>query len=247
MKAYLKSWLKKEQQEDLHRFRVQVKKLLAFLILTDSAGEHRKLINRFKAVKNIFKQAGVIRNAYMNRELAEAQQIHDAAFMNNQFQLQVKASQKFKSKKAGFFRKIKGSYQTLKRKIAPISDLHIDLYYETQLKQIAFILAEPQFDERLHQCRKQAKNLIYNHKLIQRAPGSGFNTAYLEQVQTTIGDWHDHVLAIKLFSNNAANDRAAVTRLKRRETKLKQDIIALTEDFYNRATTVVSIQVEQLS
>jgi CHAD domain-containing protein len=42
MRDSLKAFLKEECQEDLHRFRVQIKKLRAFLILADSTDHHPK-------------------------------------------------------------------------------------------------------------------------------------------------------------------------------------------------------------
>jgi CHAD domain-containing protein len=247
MKASLQSWLRKEQQEDLHHFRTQVKKLRAFLILSSSVKHHQKLTKLFKPVRNIFKQAGEIRNAYMNQELGKAQHIHHNEFMNSQHQLQIKAARKFKSNKVRFLEKLKSTHQLLKKKIKPISDLHIALFYQTQLEQIAGSLTTLKFDDQLHQCRKQVKILIYNHKLTKPVRHTAFNDNYLDEVQTAIGDWHDHVLAIALFSSDEARDKAAVTGLKKQDSKLKKNIKTLTKDFYNQATTVVDMPVEQLS
>jgi CHAD domain-containing protein len=247
MKVHLKSFFKKEQQEDLHRFRVEVKKIRAFLILSESTSHHSKLTRCFKPVRQIFKQAGEIRNAYMNQELGRAQQIHNDEFMSRQYQLQVIAEKKFKSKKVRFLGKLKGTHRVLKKKIKPVSDLHISLFYQTWLEQIADSLAELKFDEQLHTCRKRIKILIYNYRLARVVPKIGFNVDYLERVQTAIGDWHDHLLAMALFSSDEVKDIAAVTRLKKQDSKLKRNIIALTKDFYNQAITVVELPVEQIS
>jgi CHAD domain-containing protein len=247
MKASLESYLKKEQQEDLHHFRVQVKKLRAFLILSDSTEQHPKLTQHFKSVRMIFKQAGEIRSAYINLELGKAHQTDNGIFMSDQHQLQLNASSKFKSNGIKNLEKLKDSHQLLKEKIKPVSDLHINLFYQKQLHQIADILTKPKFDDQLHTCRKQVKILIYNHKLTHAALGTGVNTDYLDLVQIAIGDWHDHVLAIELFSSNEAKDQAAVSSLKKQDSKFKNHITSLTKDFYNRATTVVELPVEQLS
>jgi CHAD domain-containing protein len=247
MKASLKSYLKKEQQEDLHRFRVQVKKLRAFLILADSADQQPKLAGYFKPVRKIFKQAGEIRNAYMNQKLGESQHIHNDEFMNNQQQLQVEASRKFKAKKVRFLKKLKDVHYELKRKIQPISDLHVNLFYQTQLEQIANFIEKIEFNDQLHDCRKQVKILLYNYKLTQPVLDTKLNEEYLKVIQTEIGDWHDHILAIELFSSDEVKDNAVVINLKKQDDKLKSDITATTKDFYNQATTVVDLPVEQVS
>ncbi|MDB5112584.1 MAG: hypothetical protein JWR67_3698 [Mucilaginibacter sp.] len=246
MQASLKAWFKKEKQEDLHHFRVQVKKLRAFLILSESNEQHPKMTKNFKPVRRIFKQAGEIRNAHMNIELGKAQQVENDEFMNNQHLMQVKATRKFRSKKIRFLEKLKSAHQKLKQELKPINDVHISFFYENHLNQIAAMLAKLQFDDELHNCRKQVKILIYNHKLVRTALDTGFNGDYLEQVQTAIGDWHDHVLAINLFSSDEAKDKTVVSNLQKQDSELQKHITDLTKDFYNRATTVVELPVEQI-
>lgn len=247
MKADLKSWVREEEPEDLHRFRVQVKKLRAFLILSDSVENHPKLTQYFKPVRRVFKQAGEIRNAYINQQLAKAQQIDDNELISSQHKLQVEASRRFKSKTVKFLGKLRDAHRVLKEKIKRISNLHVRLFYQNQLKQIAAVLAEVPFTEHLHECRKQIKILIYNHKLAYTALGTGFNRDYLDQVQTAIGNWHDHVLAINLFLNSEVNNKTALIQLKKEDVLLKSNIADLVKDFYNRATTVMDLTVEQLS
>jgi CHAD domain-containing protein len=247
MKTSLKSYLKKEQQEDLHRFRVQVKKLRAFIILADSADPHPKLAGHFKPVRKIFKEAGEIRNAYMNQKLGESHHINNEEFMISQYQLQVTASGKFKLKKVRFLKRLKDVHHELKRKIQPTSNLHVNLFYQTQLEQIANFLKKIEFNNQLHDCRKQVKILLYNYKLTQPVLDTKLNEEYLKEIQTEIGDWHDHILAIELFSSDEVKDNAVVINLKKQDDKLKSDIAASTKDFYNKATTVVDLPVEQVS
>jgi CHAD domain-containing protein len=243
MKSSLLAFFKKEDQEDLHRFRVQVKKLRAFLILSDSTGHQPNLALYFKPVKKIFKEAGEIRNAFINQELAKEHQTGNTAFISSQHQLQADATAKFKSMKVKHLKKIKDTHGTIKGEIRSISDVHIGLFYQNVLQQISGTLTNLKFNEELHDCRKQVKNLVYNHKLVHSALAIGFNTDYMHQVQTVIGYWHDNALAIEFYSG----DKAIVAGLKKQGAKLKRNIITLTKDFFNQATTVVDLPVEQLS
>jgi len=243
MKSSLLAFFEKEDQEDLHRFRVQVKKLRAFLILSDSTGHQPNLALYFKPVKKIFKEAGEIRNAFINQELAKEHQTGDNAFISSQCQLQIDATAKFRSNRARHLEKIKDTHSTIKEKIRSISDLHIGLFYQKVLQQISGTLANLKFNEDLHGCRTQVKNLAYNHKLVHSALAIGFNADYMHRVQTLIGDWHDNALLIQLYSG----DKAMAASLKKQHTKLKRAITLLTKDFFNQATTVVELPVEQLS
>ena len=247
MKTSLELYLSNEQPEDLHHFRVQVKKLRAFFILSDSTKHHPQLAKHFLPVRKIFKQAGEIRNAYINLELAKAYQIDNQEFLNSQQLLFEEANKKFKANASRYLKKLKDSHQTLKRKIKPISDWHINQFYLHQLHTIASLLTIPEFDDRLHDSRKQIKVLIHNHKIAHTALHTGINGDYLDQVQTAIGDWHDNVLAAELFAGDKAKSNIALNKLKKQLVKLKNKVTDIITDFYNRATIVVDLPVEQIS
>jgi CHAD domain-containing protein len=247
MKASLKAYLQKEQPEDLHHFRVQVKKIRAFLILSESTEHHPKLIKYFKPIKEIFKEAGDIRNAYINIELGKTHKINNDTYISHQQELQSQTSVKFKANSHKNLKTIDAVHKVLKEKIRAINDVHISLFYQNKLQLISDSLTKPQFNEALHTNRKLLKVLIYNHKLTYPVVATGFNEHYLDQVQTAIGNWHDHVLAIDLFSGSQVNDKAAVSSLKKQNTKYKTHITHLTKDLYNKATTTVELPVEQVS
>lgn len=247
MKTHLKSFLKDEQQEDLHRFRVQVKKIRAFLILADSAKKHPEFSKLFNPVRVVFKQAGEIRNAYLNLELGKAHQKGMDEFLIAQHQSLDKAIEAFKLDKDKHLEKIKKTYKKLIEKIAPVDDIHISLFYINHLEQIAGWLAELKFDDRLHVCRRLIKILIYNHKLVHAHLHISFSEGYLEGVQTAIGDWHDNVVAMELYSGDEVKDKRAIASLKKQDTKHKNNIKLLVKDFYERATTAVETPVEQIS
>jgi CHAD domain-containing protein len=246
MKSYLKSFLKKGDQEDLHRFRVQIKKIRSFITLADS-DEHVTLAKYFKPVKSIFKQAGIIRDAFNNLELAKKYNMQQDEFILAQKKIMEDAANDFKLAGDKHLEKIKLAHTDILEKIEPISNLHITLFYENQLNQIANNLAEVKFDDTLHHARAQVKVLIYNYQLVQPILETAFNEDYLQNVQTAIGDWHDNELAIKLFSGHEAHDKDAVNRLKKKHTKLKNNIVSLVTDFYEQATTVTQLPVEQVS
>jgi CHAD domain-containing protein len=240
MRAMLKSYLKDGQQEDLHHFRVQVKKLRAFLIMADSAQHRPKLTIHFKPVRRIFKRAGQIRDAYLNLELGKANG-NDSSFMDSQQQLMEQAIKRFIAKSNKYPGEIKAAYQNIKEEIESISDIHINLYYEQQLEQVAGLLATLHFDERLHECRKLIKILMYNYKFTHKVLNSPVNEEYLDQVQAAIGEWHDNTLSISLFS-----DYKTVAALKNWDKDLRKNIAGLVKDFNNRAETVVGLPLEQI-
>lgn len=239
MKASLKSYFKEEKQEDLHRFRVQVKKLRAFIFLADSDRDDQKLTKDFKPVKRIFRKAGEIRDAYMHQELVKKMKLDANEIIQHQQQLQKKAARKFEGKKRRFFKKMKNIHQVLRKKIKSVSDTHINLFYQSLLHDSERGMSKLTFKAQLHRCRKLVKMLIYNYKLVHPVVDPGLNEAYLEKVQTAIGDWHDQELAVKFFSGRGKNYKTAAARLKKSGGKLRENVTDLARNFYHRATKSV--------
>jgi CHAD domain-containing protein len=176
MKKWLSAYLKNEEQEDLHQFRVQVKKLQAFLILNDQAGHHRELLPYFRPVKKLFKCAGELRNAHISGGLTHTTQ------------------QDFRSSAVKHWKNAKKAGRTLKRKIRGIKNKSVERFYRCQLRQIGGMLAALPSDDQLHDCRKMIKSLLYNEQLVHDVILVRLNTAYLDTLQEAIGNWHDQLL-----------------------------------------------------
>jgi len=246
MKGHLESFVKKGEQEDLHRFRTGVKKLRAFFILADSAAKEPTLEQHFKPVRKVFKQAGEIRNAYINQELGKAQPGDSASLIRDQWLLMKRATKIFNARRGQHLARLRKTRRKLNKRIVSVSNLRISLYYQQQLEATAAILARNRFDEELHACRKQLKILIYNYQLVRSKLDLPFNADYLEKVQTAIGDWHDNQLAIVLFSKAETENREALSSLKKQRTRLKRALTRLTKNFQEQATTVTALPLEQI-
>jgi len=246
MRSHLRAYFKKGEQEDLRRFRVQVKKLSAFAVLADSNLEKPDLEKCFKPVKKIFRQSGGVREPFMNLEMLAANNITDAIFLADQSGKMKSAAKKLKANGGKKLKNIKDVKLKLISLVKPISDVHINIYYEHQLKHIAGLLADNKFGFELHNCRKQIKILIYNYELVKPVLNIGFNEDYMEDMQTAIGDWHDNQLTIDLLTNSKTMEKGVISNLNKKDKKLRENITSLIPDFYNRATNVMELPVEQI-
>jgi CHAD domain-containing protein len=244
MKASLQGFLETGSQDALHDFRVQVKKLRAFLMLADSIDDRPKLIRHFKPVRKIFKKAGDIRNAHINLKLARTYKIESDAFVLEQDQLMQQAADDFRLKGERYITKLKDAHKELKDEIKPVSDLLVNQYYTEHLQQVANSLNNIHFDDSLHECRKWIKVLIYNFKLAHTSLETAFNETYLHHIQNAIGNWHDNVLAKELFISHGLSDETLMARINRKHKQLENKIKKLVKDFYAQATTVVDLPVE---
>jgi CHAD domain-containing protein len=236
MTAYLSDFLKSGDQEKLHHFRLQVKKLRAVLLLFDAASPKARLSKDFKPVKNVFRHCGVIREAYINLQMAAAYGLKNEEFILAQVNEMEHAIKEFSGNSKKYFKVIKDTHRKLEENLGAISNDIINEFYRNWLEQIAAGLSSIQFDDRLHNCRKGIKTLLYNRKIAGEALHDKLNidNTYLDKLQARIGDWHDNTLAMELFSAPGVMDKDIVTRLKKENTRLKKSINMLAHDFWKK-------------
>jgi CHAD domain-containing protein len=240
MNAHLESFLETGEEEALHKFRVQIKKLRAMLSLFVDTSNQSGLLKDFKPVRKIFKDAGYIRDAQTNLALGESYNIKNDAFESAQKKIIEEGTNEFKLNGKKFIKNIKDAHKMLKKQLPGVENSSIARYYEKQLRKIATNLAVSGFTEEMHTNRKLIKILVYNHKLAEKALDGSlhFNTAYLDKLQETIGKWHDNIVAAQLFSSPELNDKIVVAKIKRKTSGIKRTITSLAEDFLKKATTV---------
>jgi CHAD domain-containing protein len=238
LKRGLKDYLATGDQDALHEFRVEVKKMRAFLVLQPNV----KLTKDFKPVKKIFKHAGDIRNTYLNVQLGAQYDIDDEDFVSQQHQKLEQTVNDFKLNGEKYIKTVKDGYHNLSDRVESVPNLHINLFYERQLHQIANKLLTITFDETLHHSRKLIKELLYNYKLFKPVLEMQLNERYLDDMQEAIGNWHDNTLAALLFKDNTT----VTTSLKKEQAKLKRKIGNLAKDFFEKATTTTELALQQV-
>ncbi|MGN6639572.1 MAG: CHAD domain-containing protein [Mucilaginibacter sp.] len=235
----LEDFLKTGDQEKLHHFRVQVKKLRALLTLLDMTLKS-KLTKEFKPVKKIFKQGGKIREAYINLQLSSHYELKNDDFILNQVNDMEKEMTDFRHYAKKYLKTIKAVHDELENELKAIDDEKVNEFYKGQLEQIAAALNENQFNDDLHDCRKKIKVLLYNLKIADKALNDNLHLdkEYLDKLQGSIGDWHDTILAMQLFSAPGLNDKPVITRIKQQSSRLRKSIRELAGDFWKKAIRV---------
>ena len=240
MGVHLENFLKTGDQEELHKFRVQIKKLRAMLILFGDTSNEPGFLKGFKPVRKIFKYAGTIRDAHTNLQLSRVYDIKNDAFEAGQQKIIAEGTTEFQSNGKKFIKTIRAAHKQLKKQLPSVHNSSIAGYYKKKLQEIATNLAVSGFTEDMHTNRKLIKILVYNHKLAENALNGSlsFNKQYLDKLQETIGKWHDNIVAAQLFSSPELNDKPVVAKINRKNAGIKRKITALAGDFMKKATTV---------
>ncbi len=244
MQANYEAFVETGSQENLHQFRVFVKKLRAFIVLLDDAREQDKLTRAFKPLKKIFRHGGKIREAYINLQLSSHYDLKNEDFIQQQVNEIEKEIINFKLNARKYHKILKQVHQAIEEELKETQNDRINNFYNNQLAQIASTLEKLEFTEVLHNCRKQIKTLVYNRKVVGKALNGNLNlnAGYLDQLQEHIGNWHDTVIAIQLFSAPAFNSKPVIAKIKRQSTRLRKSINELSKDFYVRATLKAEVE-----
>ena len=169
MTAYLEEFMKSSDQEKLHQFRLQVKKLRALLTLFDASPSKNKLAKDFKPIKKIYKHCGIIREGYINLQMGAHYGLENEEFITTQVNEMEQGISELKDNAKKYLKTIKAVHDELEDNLETIADESINEFYKTQLEQIAAALNKLQFDDTLHNCRKQVKTLLYNRKIAAKA------------------------------------------------------------------------------
>jgi len=237
MLAHFKSFIKTDAQEELHLFRVQVKKLRAMLELLDIVSSKPYLSKDFKPVKKIFKHGGDIRSAYVNLQFGVRYQLKNEEFLMGQLYTMETGTNDFKIFGRKYLKAIKEAHHEIADDLRPVDNKAIVGFYKTRLDEIAIALDKLQFNDGLHDTRKQIKMLVYNRKLAQEALDGKLHidNDYLDKLQDTIGNWHDNILALELFSSEGVAHKPIITKIKRQNIRLKRSITVLAQNFEKKA------------
>lgn len=230
--ASFAAYLKHKHQDDLHDFRVQVKKIKALFALSGNATQPA-LVRKFKPVKKVFRQAGEIRSAFMNLELYDKQHVPGKKYRKQQQRLMKKAVHCFIKSAPANRRRLKRTWRKIRKMIRPAGCRQVNNFYRDELRQAGAMLA----GERLHDCRKLLKSLIYNYQWAADMLYITLNVAYLEQLEDAIGKWHDRSCAA-LQMDKAKDHLHPLSPRLNEERLLLQRVTELGKDFYKKAVTV---------
>jgi len=227
MLAHLLAFCETQKPEELHQFRVQVKKIKALLLFLQG----RSAVKQLKPLQAIFKQAGKIRSAHVNLAFIE---LADAEIKNEQEKIAHSESKRLYSKVGVHVKTLKKLRKALAAIFQDIENKAVVRAYKKQLKKLRRFFTRSDLPVlKLHQNRKKIKNLLYFCDVL---PGSllqkfQLNIAYLDQLQEAIGEWHDVVVAFELLKTEGIADKKVLNRLERRRFILFASIRALAADF----------------
>ncbi len=217
-------------EKALHRLRLEIKKVRALVELAKvrsgkRAGAH------FSELKKMFREAGVIRDAASQVRYLEERNLLTNEHRDQQTRSIQLAADDFAAHIHRYRKKGKKASRRLKTDMKPIQTGRIQRWFAREIIRTGILLGST--GDELHEARKRIKTLLYIHKLLPAAITQRvlLNTDYLDQLQESIGQWHDAVVA----TIDWKEDNPAGRRVVQRECLDKEQAVrTLAGDFHRR-------------
>jgi CHAD domain-containing protein len=215
--------------EDLHRFRVSIKKIRSFEAFPNLSKGKKHM----QPLKKIFTQSGNIRDIH-NANLMEQDHFALSPVIKNKRLWEFNSAyQKFASRAADYQECFLKELEYLNKKTNSVSFHAIEDHFKKELTIISNCLAKNNA-ENLHPCRKRLKNLLYLYHVLSKSLQKKLNIRidYIDQLQDLIGKWHDIEFAEPILKKRINSTQILI--ITREKENLLKKIRITSENFFNK-------------
>lgn len=227
----------KQDNEALHKLRVEVKKMKAALLLQSGSFNKEKLPPEFEDIRKVFKAAGKIREADINLRLLDEHHITDKKIKKAQQAIVKKKGKAFRERVDKHRAKMHQHLSFFLRRFYDLPDRKIEQLFSKELHALAHASQVRLGSVQLHDCRKKLKNLLYIHAslLPSTVKKMKINTFYLKKLEETIGEWHDVLVIIGLLKKEGYTAKEIPARLLSEKVRARKKVHVLFMDFRRNA------------
>lgn len=231
--VFFAHFAKKTNEHDLHRMRVELKKIKALLKLHEKLGGKAAPESGMKALQKVFSQAGDIRNAQVSAQLLKHHHGGSAKFFTEQRKQVAHKAKKFVSETEHNMGKLTELKMSIWKNFRNIPSNDLTRSFNRQLKKAGACFSPRLKVKELHNARKLIKRIVYTYNALNKktAEQLHLNTDYLHNLENQIGKWHDVEVTQDLLKKQAPQQKAALTKLNGQKQKLVEHITVLTRRF----------------
>lgn len=193
IQLHLKYFLVSNDLEELHKLRVEIKKIKSLVFLLTSSSKNKKL----EVLKQLFKLAGSIRTLQLKLAFLKENHISTSQQIQKRLDTQLNKFQKLSSHYLSYIQVLsKGqgnSFHDIKNK-------QLESLYKKRRQKVTNHLIDSLQQNKLHDYRKQIKYLLFLYR-VQHSKGSKLSRKIVafDELQKTIGYWHDDIVHSKLL------------------------------------------------
>jgi CHAD domain-containing protein len=226
---YLIDIVNKVNMEDVHKLRIEIKKLDALSILYRKCIPGSRISEHLHPVKKLFRHLGMIRSAQLNLKLAKNHNIQNEEFFRWQSNLILQLTSKLKAHRKLYQSRINHSFDNLLKSTSRIdSDCFDKAYFQVFQKTINYF-KDPSDFTKIHKNRKRIKFLLYNldHLSSPLKDEISQSLEVLDTLQGAIGQWHDYDGLIELLESTNSSLVDDITILRDQAELRKKEVLSI--------------------
>lgn len=212
---------KRTNANDLHKVRVELKKIRALLYLHDVV--HGKTAKKLlHPVRDLYKQAGLVRDAQVSAQLVRKHKGIQLDFFTEQRKTVAREAKKLVREMNIHADDLILTNLKIWRRFRDIRTHDVRKMIKRLRKEIdRHFLPKMNLPE-LHETRKMIKRLVYIYGMLPSSMASRINLAHDEykKLEQLIGNWHDSGFTIGLIEEYAPHTDGSVRLLRNKQKKL---------------------------
>ncbi|WP_162141783.1 CHAD domain-containing protein [Daejeonella oryzae] len=211
----MNAFCQRKNAEDLHQMRVEIKKLNAFIFFLKKQFGSNFYANILSPVKNIFKEAGVIRTAQVNLELAKKIDLKNPNVINDLIKRIDTGSLEFCMNRLEASKMMQRFVLQMLPSLKEIRTSRIKKFFRKEIEKSNPQLLGKLSTKEWHHLRKKIKILLYVHQFLNEdiQMKIKLNRSYLNNLQESIGMLHDVEIVSGLIDRNERAGKALVKKL----------------------------------
>jgi CHAD domain-containing protein len=178
---------------DIHQMRVFTKKIHSFVKYYSHILPNTDLVKVFKPVREIFKHAGIIREAQIHLLNFEKIGLTNDKLEKRLKDLIQKEIQKFLLREKKYRKLLQTAEEDFYKELIPISNSQSKKFYKDYIFSSQLIFNKKKYIPHLHDSRKNLKSILHITELTGKGVGKRqeVNVEYLVGLTEKIGNWHD--------------------------------------------------------
>lgn len=237
MRSSLSAFARSGDQQELHKLRVELKRIKAFIKLVQLYRGRKQVTIHLRSIRELFHHAGIIREADLNLQMMKQFHISQPAVKAKAGLILRQEPGKFQSHVSHYDDIIKDMVRSLQKLLRPLRDRKLTGWVNRQLKKIAAVVTIVQTDQ-LHSARKRIKNLRYIYEICSNRLKArlALNADYLDQLQDLIGKWHDADVAVRLLDAHNTENKKGLDKLRAQRDQTGAAIFDTSQDFWCKVT-----------
>lgn len=237
--------------EELHKFRVAVKKMAAFYRIPKYSGNPEAMVSPDKAIREMYRNAGEIRDMYIRLQLVkEFSKLKNA---DDQYErLLTSLTEVFCLRTNTHIKYLQRVRKKHKAVFAALQKAEL-IHYATSLDlRLHEALRLNSSDAQLHTCRKLLKELIYNLPSLKKKYQEfvSVENSFANSLQEMIGQWHDKDMLLEKLNDESdlalmgvkteAERLTLISKTTHQKTILRKEIESRIRSFLRRKTRQTS-------